>query len=67
MFILKEDKDMNDEEKKICVFVGFFLFFCLVGFFINFVDVCIVVFLRYENLIKEDISIIKYDKEEEEL
>lgn len=57
---------MNDEEKKTCVFVGFFLFLCLVVFFTNFADVCTVAFLRYENSIKEDISIIKYDKEEEE-
>lgn len=58
---------MNDEDKKACVSVGFFLFLCLVFiFFTNFADACTKAFLRYENSIKGDISIIKYDKEEEE-
>lgn len=44
----------------------FFCFFVWWFFFTNFADVCTVAFLRYENSIKGDISIIKYDKEEEE-
>lgn len=56
---------MNDEEKKTCVSVGFFLFLCLVGFFYK---LCWCLYSGFFEVwkFKGDISIIKYDKEEEE-
>lgn len=54
-------------KKRKRVSVGFF-FVSLFGgfFFLQTLLMFVVAFLRYENSIKGDISIIKYDKEEEE-
>lgn len=57
---------MMKKRKHVFPWGFFFCFFVWWIFFTNFADVCTVAFLRYENSIKGDISIIKYDKEEEE-